>query len=320
MKRIPVTIITGFLGSGKTTLLNSILKKYSDKKIVVIENEIGATNIDSKLLQNVSKGQVFEMTNGCICCSIQSELGVALNSIILSKTDCDQLIIETTGIADPGDIIKTFFAGERVMKYFELDSVICVLDALQFSSQLEEFPEVDKQLNFSDIVLINKVDLVSPDIVREIRKNAENRMIKNIFELTFSDISNVDILGRFSFSTEKIVQEVINYQTANLNLVGKNKHSISSELFSYDRSFKSSLLYFWLEQFMHLNKNKVYRIKGIVRVIDSEKRIIIHAVKDVINFFESEDLETSNNISKLVFIGKKVERVEIDEALRSLLV
>lgn len=317
MKKIPVCIITGFLGSGKTSLLNNIIKKNSSKKIVIIENEFGEKNIDKDLITTSAGNSVYELTNGCICCSIKNELGTTLNSLILSQKPYDLLIIETTGIADPGDIVKTFIAGERVQRYFELDTVICVVDAKNYNSQKKENPEVDKQMLFANSILINKADLVDKNKLVALRNELKAEYEGNIFTVQHAGIDELDLIGQKHFSPDFIKKEVTTFKNLQLNL--PHKHNISSILIRLDGSFKTALFSLWIEQFLQLNSS-IYRMKGIISVDDSDNKIVVQAVKEVIDIYEAEPWDKGQRECSLIFIGKDINREDISEALQNLLV
>ena len=160
--KIPVTILTGFLGAGKTTLLNNIITKYSAKKFAVIENEFGEIGIDGGLIVGNIES-MYELSNGCICCNLSEGLTNTLNNLLTSKYQFDNLLIETTGIADPSGVIDNFMAYEEIYKKFIVDSVICLADAQTYEESAEEQPEVHRQLAVADIIILNKIEDVTPE-------------------------------------------------------------------------------------------------------------------------------------------------------------
>ncbi|HEX2100083.1 MAG TPA: GTP-binding protein [Candidatus Synoicihabitans sp.] len=156
---IPVTILTGFLGAGKTTLLNRILTEHHGKKLAVIENEFGEVGVDNQLVIT-SEEELFEMNNGCICCSVRGDLIRVLGRLMKRKDPLDGVLIETTGLADPGPVVQTFFSDDEMKQRFRLDGVITVVDAKHVSLHLDDAPEVKKQIGFADLLILNKADLV----------------------------------------------------------------------------------------------------------------------------------------------------------------
>ena len=167
---IPVTVITGFLGAGKTTLLNYILTENHGKRIAVIENEFGEISIDNELVINAEE-EIFEMNNGCICCSVRGDLMRILGNLMKRTDKFDYILLETTGLANPGPVAQTFFLDDDIGTKLSLDGIVTVVDAKHILPRLEDSRETREQIAFADVVLINKTDLVKPEelIALEIR-------------------------------------------------------------------------------------------------------------------------------------------------------
>src|ERR671915_764893 len=163
---VPVTILTGFLGSGKTTLLNRILKEDHGHRIAVIENEFGEIGVDNDIIETGDE-QIVEMNNGCICCTVRGDLIRILGSLKAKRDDgklkFDRVLIETTGMADPGPVAQTFFTDEEIGNYYLLDSIITLVDAKHAPKQLDEFHEAQEQVGFADRILLSKTDLTAED-------------------------------------------------------------------------------------------------------------------------------------------------------------
>jgi G3E family GTPase len=158
--RIPVTVLTGFLGSGKTTLLNRILTENHGQRIAVIENEFGEIGVDQDLVINAEE-EIFEMNNGCICCTVRGDLIRILGNLITRRDKFDRIVLETTGLANPGPVAQTFFVDEGMREAFSLDGIVTMVDAQHFDQQLEESEETRTQIAFADVIVLNKTDLVS---------------------------------------------------------------------------------------------------------------------------------------------------------------
>jgi G3E family GTPase len=169
MSLIPATILTGFLGSGKTTLLKRVLSEAHGQKIAIIENEFGEENIDNEILVSETKEQIVQMSNGCICCTIREDLRSALQLLAAKKRkgllDFDRVVIETTGLADPGPVAQTFFMDDEIAESFLLDSILTLVDAKHADQQLNDRQEARRQVGFADQIFISKTDLVSKDEV-----------------------------------------------------------------------------------------------------------------------------------------------------------
>ncbi len=204
--KIPVTVLTGYLGAGKTTLLNRILTEQHGKRYAVIVNEFGEIGIDNELVVGADE-EVFEMNNGCICCTVRGDLIRIIEGLMKRKGKFDAIIIETTGLADPAPVAQTFFVDEEVQENTRLDAVVTVADAKWLTERLKDAPEAKNQIAFADVILLNKTDLVTPaeleDVEARIRGiNPYARLIRTVK----SQVPLSEVLDRGAFDLERILE------------------------------------------------------------------------------------------------------------------
>ncbi len=330
--RIPVTIITGFLGSGKTTLLNNLIKKYPNKNFAIIENEVGEMGIDGGLIMGL-KDTVFELANGCICCSLNNDFQKTLLDLLNGPWDINHLLIETTGIADPDTIIKPFFSSPFIRIHFELDSVIGLADAKNLDETLDEHPEVRKQLSLSDIVLLNKTDIVEKEYVDTLSgmMTAINPAAR-IFPVTYSDISSIDILDTFCYSDKSIEKTTLSYDSLKIVKAEVNNkdsfvelrsndhiHDIKTEGFIIPGSLDYDKFMFWMRNYIFFNGKNTYRIKGIISFAGKDEQYIFHSIRSDYVLEEGRAWNDDTRFSKIIFIGKKIDRDSIEDHLYQLI-
>jgi G3E family GTPase len=205
-EKIPVTVLTGYLGAGKTTLLNRILSEPHGKRYAVIVNEFGEIGIDNDLIVGADE-EIFEMNNGCICCTVRGDLIRILDGLMKRKGKFDAIIVETTGLADPAPVAQTFFVDQDVQEAARLDAVVTVADAKWLSARLKDAPEAKNQIAFADVILLNKTDLVTPAELREVE--ARIRGINPYAKLHRTQKAQVPldaVLGRNAFDLERILE------------------------------------------------------------------------------------------------------------------
>lgn len=309
---IPVTIITGFLGAGKTTFLNQLIENNPDKKFAVIENEFGDIAIDQDLVVNASEG-IFELSNGCICCSLNVELGELLLKLIEGDYQFNHLIIETTGIAEPDGIAASFIGANRSSKYL-LDGTICLADAHDIATNLEERGEAQKQVSFADAIVLNKTDLVAQDELKiaanAIRKlNAEAPIINSSFGKTGKNLLKLD-----AFDGQNLENSLLNPKS----------HNHHDELVAHSFEFKQPLnpkkFEHWMTTLLFLSGYQIYRIKGILNLKDESNKIIFQSVRSNSKLdIGSPWLKGENRKSKIVFIGTNLNRSILDKGLKNCL-
>jgi G3E family GTPase len=331
--KIPVTIITGFLGSGKTTLLNNLIKKHTEKKFAIIENEFGEIGIDGGLIVGASDN-IFELANGCICCSLGEGFYETIVQLLKNAHNFNHLLVETTGIADPDSIINSFIASEDMQARFKIDSVVCLADALHLEDLLPETPEVRKQLALSDIVLLNKIDEVGKEYALQLTKLiAEINPMAKVYPVSHASITHVNILDVFTFSVKEVEKSTLSFRNltiSNLNEPNlssvlqkntntKHKHDIKSEGFSIPGSFNYEKFMYWMQNYLFFNRSNIFRVKGIISFKDLPERYVCHAVQSNLTVEAAEAWGDEARFCKLVFIGKKIDRNKLEDSLYQLL-
>ncbi len=335
LERIPVTIITGFLGAGKTSLLNQLLKKYPEKKFAIVENEFGETGIDGGLIAASSEA-IFELNNGCICCSIGEDFLFSLENLLGSNYEFDHLLVETTGIADPSSIVDAFITGSTIQERFTIDSVVCVADAINMEDLFDEQFEVRKQLALADLVLINKSDCVHSTYVAKISGLIQSvNPTARIHSTSFGNVDEIEILDTNSFSGEVIGKSAYSFcQVDHSDLQharqksfihqtkitdSELKHDITSVGFTFNGSFEVNKFGLWMQNYLYFNPETIFRVKGIISFLNTEDQFVLHAVRSNFMFEIGKPWGNEERYSKLVFIGKKLDEKELEANLLQLL-
>ncbi len=332
--RIPVTIITGFLGAGKTTLLNQLIKDHPEKKFAIIENEFGEIGIDGGLIVGTDEN-IFELSNGCICCSLNDGFYETLAKLLDSPYPFNHLLVETTGIADPDSIIKAFLSSKDIQLNFRLDSVICLADCSSMEDLMDEQPEVRKQLALADVVLLNKADTIQPAYVGSLKKIiAGINPMAELYPVKFARAEGVNLIDLKAFSGESIEKSTLSFQNLSFfkgavinqpSLLSKpthqhHKHDIISLGFVIPGSFDMGKFSFWMQNFLFFNSDTIFRVKGIVSFDEMPERHIFQAVRDSYMFEHGSEWGTETRFSKLVFIGKELNHDQLEDNLYQLLV
>lgn len=335
-ERIPVTIITGFLGAGKTSLLNKLINKHPEKKFAIIENEFGETGIDGGLIASAPDA-IFELNNGCICCSLGEDFLHTLETLLGSSYEFDHLLVETTGIADPSGIVDAFISGSTVQQKFRIDSVVCLVDAVNMEDLFDGQPEVRLQLALADLVLVNKTDCVHPNyllhltgLIKEVAPMAK------IVNTTFCNVDETAVLDTNSFSGEVIEKSTLSFCGMDFpknKPVGQksfvhnpqrqdsaHKHDISSVGFTFEGSFDVNKFGLWMQNYLYFNRETIFRVKGIMSFDQTDDQFVFHAVRSSFMFEVGKPWGNEARFSKLVFIGKDISGKELESNLLQLLV
>jgi G3E family GTPase len=330
-EKIPVTVLTGYLGAGKTTLLNRILSEPHGKRYAVIVNEFGEIGIDNELVVGADE-EVFEMNNGCICCTVRGDLIRIIEGLMKRKGRFDAIIVETTGLADPAPVAQTFFVDEDVQKSARLDAVVTVADAKWLSARLRDAPEAKNQIAFADVIILNKTDLVTPAQLREVE--ARIRAINPYARLHHAQKCNVDIsevLERRAFDLDRILDIEPDFLVAEDRDHDHDHHghdhdhdhhhhglkhyhdedmqSISARL---DGDVDPAKFMPWLNQLTQARGPNILRCKGIVALKDDPQRFVFQGVHMMLDGEPQRDWKPGEKReSKVVFIGRDLDEDEI---------
>jgi G3E family GTPase len=313
-KIIPVSVLTGFLGAGKTTLVNHILRDQSEYKFGLIINEIGEIGIDGQLVQAETE-DVVEMSNGCICCTIRKDLVKGIQKL-LKKEDLDYILIETTGIADPGPVAQTFLNVPQLQQYARLDSIITLVDAENIRHQLKEAKVAREQIALADFILLNKTDLVSQDQLTEVQESlgAINPFAR-VFRTEHSKVNLKELLDVDVFNLD----HKLSVDPEFLNELKNSEHSdINSFSFKFDRPFEIEEFDAQLQSICE--GSTVYRAKGIIWISGNPRRAVFHGVNNRFTIYWDRLWEKEETrFSQLVFIGRDLTQETFAQKLEDCL-
>jgi G3E family GTPase len=342
--KIPVTVLTGYLGAGKTTLLNRILSEPHGKRYAVIVNEFGEIGIDNELVVGADE-EVFEMNNGCICCTVRGDLVRILDGLMRRKGKFDAIIVETTGLADPAPVAQTFFIDENVGRRTKLDAVVTVADAKWLNERLKDAPEAKNQIAFADVILINKTDLVSPEELSEVE--ARIRGINPYAKVHKAEHAKVPlnaVLGRNAFDLDRILDlepEFLGsdnddhhhhhhdhkhgdhaHDHAHAHTHGGLKHYHDEEMQSIslhtDRPLDPDKFFPWVQDLVQKEGPNILRCKGILAFKDDDERFVFQGVHMILDGDHQRPWKTDEKReSRIVFIGRNLPGKMISEGFES---
>jgi G3E family GTPase len=305
--QVPVTVLTGYLGAGKTTLLNRILTEQHGRKYAVIINEFGELGVDNDLVVDTDE-EVFEMNNGCICCTVRGDLIRIVGGLMKRRDKFDGIIIETTGQANPAPVAQTFFVDEGVKERARLDAIVTVVDAKHLPARLADSHEAEDQIAFADVIVLNKTDLVTPEELDAVEQRIRqiNRFAM-IHRTRRAELPIADLLDRGGFDLNRVLARDPDF------LTGEDDHEhnddITSLSFEVSKPIDPEKFNAWIGALLQENGPDLLRTKGILSYANDDRRFAFQAVHmiadgDFIGPWKSDD----PRVSRIVFIGRNLNR------------
>ncbi len=345
-EKIPVTVLTGYLGAGKTTLLNRILSEPHGQKFAVIVNEFGEIGIDNDLVVGADE-EVFEMNNGCICCTVRGDLVRIIDGLMRRKGKFDAIIVETTGLADPAPVAQTFFMDENVGRKAKLDAVVTVADAKWLQDRLKDAPEAKNQIAFADVILLNKTDLVKPDQLAEVEARIRGiNPYAKVHRTERAQIPINEILGRNAFDLDRILEiepefldgdhhhdhdhghdhghehDHHHHQHGEAHQHGGLKHYHDEEMQSLslktDKPLNPDKFFPWVQDLVQKEGPSILRSKGILSFKDDNERFVFQGVHMILDGDHQRPWkEGEERLSRIVFIGRNLPEEKIRQGFES---
>ena len=310
-RRVPVTVVTGFLGSGKTTLINHILKGQHGQKVAVIVNEFGEIGIDGQLMVSNSEEQLVEFNNGCLCCTVRGDLVRTLEDL-MQRADLDAVLVETTGLADPAPVASTFIVADEIKTKFNLDAFVTVVDAPNLQRNLMDSHEAQEQVAFADIILINKSDLVSADDLAKVEKQIRGlNPIAKIYHTEFSVVDLPLILGTGAFDLEAKLE----VDPAFLDdLEHEHDAAITSFALTSKQPIDMNKFMLWMNALAQDKGEDLYRTKGLFYAQGFPERVLFQSVR-MLTSMKRDRLwkPDEEKLTQLVVIGRNLNRNEFTD-------